>query len=374
MSGPRPFTFRTFVIAIATLLASSCSSGASSAPALDGTPVVTAPPSADDAGVPDAAQPDTAPPAPRTYTNPVFRADFADPFVLRDEARYYAFATNANGRNVRAATSNDLSTWTELPDALPVLPAWAMAHASLTWAPSVLRRGSSFVLYYTARSIAAGFQCIGRAVAATAAGPYVDDSADPFICQVTAPQALCGSIDPSPFVDENGDAYLLWKSDENATACGGDARLWIQRLGVDGISLLDAPMELLKRDRSWEAPLIEGPSMVKSGDRYFLFYSANWWESPNYGIGYAICSTPHGPCSKKTLDAPLVQSTGDALGPGGQELFTDVNGKLWMAYHAWSAPIVGYTNGGARSLRIDRLDLASGKPLLAGPSTTPRPL
>lgn len=360
---------------LGAVVLASCSAGYWSAPAGDGgvAAVVTAPPVADDASSADAKLTDASPLPPTSYTNPVFSADFPDPFVLRDGATYYAFATNAAGKNVRVAISNDLAVWNELPDALPVLPAWAQAHASLTWAPSVLRRGSTFVLYYTARSIAAGFQCIGHAVAMNAAGPYADDSAEPFVCQVSAP-ALCGSIDPSPFVDENGDAYLLWKSDENASACGGDARLWTQRLGIDGISLLDVPTELLKRDRIWEAPLIEGPSMVKFDNRYYLFYSANWWESPNYGIGYAVCTTPRGPCAKKTLDGPLVKSAGAALGPGGQEVFTDVHGKPWMAYHAWSSPIIGYSNGGARSLRIDPLEVLGGVPSLAGPTTAPRPL
>lgn len=321
---------------------------------------------------PDGALSDAA--ARATYANPVFAGDFPDPFVVRDGARYVAFSTNAAGKNVRVVTSTDLASWEELPDALPVLPAWAQANASLTWAPSVLRRGGSFVLYYTARSIASGFQCIGRAVAAEAAGPYVDDSSAPFICQVEGAQALCGSIDPSPFVDENGDAYLLWKSDENAPRCARDARLWTQRLGVDGISLLGAPVELLRRSVGWETPLVEGPSMLKYEDRYYLFYSASWWESSSYGIGYAVCATAAGPCEKKTLDGPLVRSAGEVLGPGGQELFTDASGKTWMAYHAWSSPIVGYQNGGVRSLRIDPVVFSGGVPVLAGPSTEPTSL
>lgn len=359
------------------IAASSCSSGGASPPADSGAaPIATAPPVPDAGAASDsAAPPDAEPPVTvATYTNPVLAADFPDPFVLRDGATYYAFATNARNKNVPVARSSDLAGWVELPDALPILPSWALPSSSLTWAPAVLRRGSAFVLYYTARSKAAGFQCIGRALATSPAGPYVDETTQPFICQVTAPQALCGSIDPSPFVASNGDAYLLWKSDENASACAGDARIWTQRLGVDGISLLDVPTELLRRDRSWEAPLIEGPSMVAFDDRYYLFYSASWWEGTNYGIGYAICTTPFGPCSKKTLDGPLVSSTGETLGPGGQEIFTDARGKLWMAYHAWSTPIVGYANGGKRSLRIDPLELHGGVPSLAGPTTTARPL
>jgi beta-xylosidase len=311
---------------------------------------------------------------PPEYANPVFAVDFPDPFVLRAGDRYYAYATNAAGKNVRTASSTDLATWTELSDALPVLGSWAKPHASLTWAPSVLRRGDQFVLYYTARDVASGFQCIGRAIAQSPLGPFVDETSSPFICQVTDPSALCGSIDASPFVDTNGDAYLIWKSDENAAACNGNSRLWTQQLGVDGISLLATPTELLVRDRAWEYPLIEGPSMLKAGGVYFLFYSANWYESASYGVGYATCATPVGPCEKRTLDGPLVGSIGETLGPGGQEFFTDTKGRTWMAYHAWSSPLVGYAQGGARSLRIDPIDFDGGVPKLSGPTTSARPL
>ncbi|MDQ3929426.1 MAG: hypothetical protein M3328_09800, partial [Chloroflexota bacterium] len=33
-----------------------------------------------------------------TFTNPVLRSDFADPFVLKDGDVYYGFATNASGK------------------------------------------------------------------------------------------------------------------------------------------------------------------------------------------------------------------------------------------------------------------------------------
>lgn len=351
-----------------------CSSAPEAAPSTDepdpqeGAVIGVSP---DGGGVPDDGPPRAT---ATTYTNPVFAPDFPDPFVLREGGRYFAFATNGRGKNVPVATSTNLASWSDLPDALPRLPSWAKSNASLTWAPSVLKRGTRFVLYFTARHVASGFQCIGRAVAADPAGPYVDDSGGPFICQVSGASSFCGSIDASPFVDDNGDPYLLWKSDENAVECSHDARLWTQRLGVDGISLLGQPTQLLQRDRPWEAPLVEGPSMLKIDDRYLLFYSANWWESANYGVGWAECSTPVGPCTKKTANGPFVASVGAVAGPGGQEFFTDETGKWWMVYHAWKSPNVGYSNGGARSLRIDPFSLVNGVPTLAGPSTAPRPL
>ena len=50
--------------------------------------------------------------------------------------------------------------------------------------------------------------------------PFIDRSSEPLIFQ----HRRGGSIDPSPFVDDDGRAYLLWKSDDNALctrpACG----------------------------------------------------------------------------------------------------------------------------------------------------------
>jgi hypothetical protein len=302
--------------------------------------------------------------------------DFADPFVLRAGSGYYAFASGARGAHLQVAKSSDLSSWTMVGDPLPKLPAWAARTDGLTWAPAVLARGTSFVLYFTTRDARSGFQCISRAIAAHPEGPYLDSSPRAMICQVGdgggdrgggAPASaggLCGSIDPSPFVDGDGTPYLLWKSDENASACRTAPRLWSQRLSADGLELLGAPSALLARDRAWEGDIVEAPSMIKRGSAYYLFYSANWYDSSAYAIGYAVCSSPTSGCRKMSEAAPFLGSAGTLLGPGGQELFTDAAGALWMAYHAWTAPRAGYQAGGERRLRLARLAFgADGAPL-----------
>ena len=310
-----------------------------------------------------------------TYQNPVLPHDFPDPFVLRTGTTYYAYATNAFGKNVQVAQSRDLVTWTDLADALPKLPSWAASNADLTWAPAVLERPGSYVLYYTARDVASGVQCVSRAIAATPEGPYVDTSSSPFVCQTN----ICGSIDPSPFVDDDGTVSLVWKSDENNPSCGKPPRIWSQAMSADGVSVLGSPTELLVRDQLWEGNVIEGPSMVKSGGKYFVFYSANAYDSADYAVGYGVCETPHGPCQKMTLDTDggspaILRSAGPALGPGGEAFFDDVEGKTWVAYHAWTAPLTSYSGGGVRSLRIDPIAYASGSPVINGPTTTPQAL
>jgi beta-xylosidase len=290
--------------------------------------------------------------------------DFADPFVLRDGDTYYAFATGVSGGHVQAARSSDLATWSVLPDPLPSLPPWASRSPGFTWAPSVLRRGDAWVMYYTARDARSDFQCISRAVAKRPEGPYVDTSSRPFVCQASADAPLCGSIDPSPFVDASGRAFLLWKSDENDARCRGTSRLWAQPLSADGLDVVGEPAAILTMDRPWERPLVEGPSMFEQDGAYHLFYSANWYDTADYAIGYATCASPVGPCRKVTLDAPLVRSHGARLGPGGQEFFVDADGARWMAYHAWSAPKSSYASGGVRALRFARVSFAGGLPVV----------
>ena len=122
-----------------------------------------------------------------TFANPVYDRDFPDPFVLKVGHTYYAYATNGNGSNVQTATSKDLVHWTPGRDALPKLGAWDFP--GNTWAPEVSAHGGRYVLYYTASS---GTQCVGRAVATSPRGPFVDSSKTALVCQ----KSIGGSIDP----------------------------------------------------------------------------------------------------------------------------------------------------------------------------------
>lgn len=313
--------------------------------------------------VPPTPQPTTA----ATYDNPIYPGDFPDPFVLPVGDHYYVYATNVGATNVPVLRlSQDFAETEWLGDALPRLPEWAAWHQSLTWAPAVLLRGERLVLYYTARYRAAERQCIGRAIADQPAGPFVDDSTVPFVCQLD----LGGSIDPSPFVDQDGRAYLLWKNDGNC--CGLSVGLWVQPLRDDGLALEGEPVQLIRRDQIWEYPLVEAPAMVEHEGVYYLFYSGNWWESHAYAVGYAVCETVTGPCEKPQKE-PLFTFIPEAMGPGGQEFFRDPAGNLWMVYHAWTAPNVGYPEG-SRSLRIEPVDFVNGAPQIPGPTVDPQPL
>ncbi len=279
----------------------------------------------------------------------VYPYDFPDPFVLPVDGTYYAFATNSAAGNIQIVESTDLTHWSTVGNALPHIAAWAAPHA--TWAPSVLQRGSTFVLYYSAVYAPTGEQCISEAVATQPQGPYVDDSTIPLVCQT----AIGGSIDPTPFVDANGTPYLVWKSQ------GTDRQppvLWSQQLTADGTGLVpEASTPLLAPSEPWQGGVVEGPSMVLVGGQYLLFYSANDWKTADYAIGMASCAGPLGPCHEST-GQPLLASQPALSGPGGPSVFADGQGHLWMAFHAWLPGKVGFPN--SRLLFVRPLTVTGG--------------
>lgn len=290
-----------------------------------------------------------------TSSAAAYPRDFADPFLLRVGLQYYGYATNASGANVPMIRSPDLRTWSRMADALPELPAWSAP--GRVWAPSVLARSGGYVLYYTTRDRTSGQQCISHAFAATPEGPFRDLSSGPFVCQVD----LGGSIDPGAFVDEDGRAWLYWKS--NGVA-GGPSLIWAQPLSSDGRSLRMAPTVVLNQDQEWEQPLVEGPAMVRDGDQYYLFYVAGPWQTAGYAIGYATCSTPAGPCVKEQPDARVLASRDTVAGPGGPTFVVDGQGRRWMAFHGWGQTEVGYHAGGRRMLYLLPVDFEAGRPVL----------
>ena len=297
-------------------------------------------------------------------THPAFADDFPDPFVLRVGSQYYAYATNTSSCNVQVLRAcNAPNRWEWVGEGLPKLPGWATSYEKLTWAPAVLERNGRYIMFYTARATDMYVQSISMAVADSPTGPFIDNSTRPLIC----PSLLGGAIDPSPFIDADGKAYLLWKNDGNARKLR--TSLWIQELSADCLSLVGEVVELIHEDQDWEYPLIEGPSMVLHAGKYYLFYSANDYKSANYAIGYAIGDSPLGPFVKP-LSAPWLSSFSNVLGPGGQEFFSDESGSLWMAYHAWTVGNVGYP-GGKRSLFIERVVFQNGAPILAHFAETP---
>lgn len=299
-----------------------------------------------------------------TFTNPVIRSDAPDPQAIRVGATWYLFHTNSGGRNVPTLTSDDLVEWTATGDALPELPAWA--DAGKTWAPEVIALAPDrYVLYYTVADRASGRQCIGRAVATIAQGPYRGDSSGPLICQ--ADQG--GSIDASPFRDADGSLWLVWKNDGNAI--GVDTWLWSQRLSPDGLRLVGRPTELLRQTEEWEGAVIEGPFLWRRDGTRYLFFAANAYDKATYAEGYATCRTPAGPCTK-AAENPILKSNAVASGPGHASM-VEHDGRTWLLYHAWPPGQEGTVDPG-RQVWLDEVTWEGGRPRVHGPTGEPQPV
>ncbi len=100
--------------------------------------------------------------------------------------------------------------------------------------------------------------------------------------------------------------------------------------------------------------------MVAWNGGWWLFYSGNKWQGPNYATGYAKCASALGPCTKVQAD-PLLKNTGVILSPGGTSAFVDTDGRLRLAFHYWTYPYTDYpTNPGC-----DGTDPLTGAPLCA---------
>lgn len=318
-------------------------------------PVVNRPPPRPDRTAPAPS----GPPAPASEeSTAVHPSDFPDPYIVRANGAYWAFSTQVGLTAIPTMRSPDLLSWEWVGDALSGTPSWATW--GYHWAPSVLQRGSTYVLYYTTRHAATGLQCISRAASVLPQGPYIDDSDGPLVCQTRRG----GSIDPSPFVDTDGRAYLLWKSE--GTLAGEPTRIWVRPLSDDGMRLVGAgPVQLLERRLPWEFPIIEGPSMAVVDGRYHLLYSANRWETARYGVGHAVCDSVVGPC-RRSVEGPVLGSRPGEAGPGGQEFLRLPSGDLVLVHHAWEPDAVGYP-GGARRLRLTSLQVEGDRLTVGSP-------
>jgi GH43 family beta-xylosidase len=287
---------------------------------------------------------------------PIIDGDFADPYALSERDAIYVYATNTVDANIPVVElpKDDALTGKYLGDAMPDLPSWTSK--GFQWGPAVWARPDGrFVLYYaTPSSKGSPRMCISRALGSSPAGPFKDDSSGPFIC----PLSQGGAIDPSVFVD-GGVPYLVWKSDGNC--CNLPTDIYSQRLSSDGMSVDGEPVKLIDSTQKWQAGIVEGPAMIRQGETYYLFYSANDWNTVDYAIGVATCESVNGPC-KETTDSAWMGSEKLSLGPGGQEFVEAPTGGLWMVHHGWLPDQAG-TADGQRRLYLDRISLHSGDEL-----------
>ena len=285
------------------------------------------------------------------FTNPVVDTNVPDPMIIADdEGVWWAFATNGNGANIQTLRSADLITWEQAADSLPELPSWTAGGD--VWAPEVARGADGrWLMYYTtpAPSDLGDIQSIGLAIADSPGGPYVDSSDGPLVCETDDG----GSIDAHPYTAPDGTRYLYWKNDGNRI--GVDTWISVQRLTASGTALVGNPTKLIKQDQPWEGALIEAPFVVEASGTYWLFYSANAYDSADYAVGVARATSPIGPFTK--LSDPVLVSDAAAAGPGHCAVF-GVGDQRWMVYHAWPPDGIGSDIPG-RTMWLSEVELSA---------------
>ncbi|MGD0592055.1 MAG: glycoside hydrolase family 43 protein [Acidimicrobiales bacterium] len=292
--------------------------------------------------------PTTAPPAtgnlkdPATISTP--RRNLPDPFVLKVPGGYqlYVSQTGLNSPIVPTAFSRTFGHWPATRSAMRSIPPWATQ--GFLWSPDVRYIDGSYVMYFDSLAVPSVYfnpagsglsqyaQCIGVATSKAPGGPFVSRST-PLICDLAAH----GAIDPRTFLAPNGLLYLDWKSDNNASnpAPYPPTHLYAQRLARNGLSLAGPPHLLLTADAPWQVNIVEAPDMVVARGRYFLFYSGSWYFGATYGVGWASCAGPTGPCTDRSKRGPFIGTNGQGKGPGEESLFEDTDGQWWILYSPW---------------------------------------
>ncbi|KAL0025618.1 hypothetical protein WJX79_008399 [Trebouxia sp. C0005] len=219
-----------------------------------------------------------------TYSNPVINQDFPDPNCIKVADTFFVLATNFGG--------------------------------------------SLFVLYFVAWDTLSDRQAIGVAISKNPEGPYQSHAPAPVIiqaskaangsCKAATPADQGGSIDPSVFTDSDGKRWLLFKNDGNAV--DKPTHIYLRPLSPDALQFAGKEQLLIQDDQHWEGKVVEAPFMWKHAGRYYLFYSGNGYNSPEYAVGYAVADHITGPFHKHPQ--PVLKSDGAVAMLGTNQLPT----------------------------------------------------
>ena len=313
--------------------------------------------------------------ADRFYTNPGPVHDIGDPTVFYAEGSFWMVATSApNG--FRMWRSPDLGAWEECDMAYRIDPATSWCTGSF-WAPEVHRVGDAYYLVFSATWYGHNTMRIGIARSDSPGGPYVNLKNEPLFDPGYA------TIDAHLVFTPAGEPWLYFARDCSENVIGGihTSQICAVRLTEDLMDVVGEPVLLTTPDQPWEFASgdeyrwNEGPYVVRHGGRYWLFYSANYYQGREYGVGVAVSDAPDGPYAK--LDAsPLLRWAEDAdgavrvSGPGHNACF-EVEGERFTSYHTHYQP---HAPNADRQLAIDRMGFhGDGTPYIDGPTLAPQP-
>ncbi|MCM3698244.1 glycoside hydrolase 43 family protein [Paenibacillus macerans] len=204
-----------------------------------------------------------------TYRNPIIYADYSDPDIIAVHDEFYMVSSSFNHMpGLPLLHSRDLVNWTIINHVVPGFdwPGYdRVQHGKGIWAPSLRYHDGKFWVFFSTPD----------------EGIFMCQAADPS-GKWTVPhlvRAAKGWIDPCPFWDEDGQAYLV-----HAFAFSRSGRkhlLQLFRMAADGTRLLDEGRIII--DGTVDHPTLEGPKLYKRGGYYYIFAPAggveNGWQS-----------------------------------------------------------------------------------------------
>lgn len=248
---------------------------------------------------------------------------FADPYILYEDGLYYMYGTGNSNRGIPVVVSKDMKTW-EWPEgnnkylALDKKDSYGEKHF---WAPEVYHVGDRYIMYYSAQE----HICAAES----------DSPLGPFRQKVKAPMREHKGIDNHLFIDKDGTPHLFWVNFKDGL------EVWTARLQEDLMTIMEGTETFCTRmSQNWEKvwPSVnEGPFVIEHKGMYYMTYSANSYESPNYGIGLATSASPEGPWVKYEGN-PILQFCNGLHGVGHHALFKDAKGHSRIVFHSHNTP------------------------------------
>ncbi len=295
-----------------------------------------------------------------------------DPFVMYDDAsgKYYMYVTG--GQYFKCFSSDTMKTWKSEGNSYTVTAK--SFGVKNYWAPEVYKVGSEYYMVYSAMN-ESGRHSIGLAKSKSPTGPFTDVSDKPLF----APDYSV--IDASLFFDSDGRVYLFYSKDcsENVVAGMKTSQSFGIELkkdlsGTIGESVLVSTPLFEWESKSGTTRWNEGPFVFKNGDTYYLLFSANYYATEHYAVGYATAESPLGPYTKAKNNPLLVGDMKHTAGTGHCALTRSPDGsEIYISYHTHNNPS-DLTNVN-RIPSVDKLVVCDDGTLkVSGPSFTIQPL
>jgi beta-xylosidase len=223
-----------------------------------------------------------------TFRNPVLFADYSDPDVIRVGDTFFMTASSFNYTpGLPILVSKDLVNWSLVNYALENIGQERFKiprHSEGVWAPSIRFHEGMYYIYYGMPD----------------EGYYVVRTKDPFGVWEEPHLVLAGKglIDPCPFWDEDGRAYIIHGYAKSRI--GFKSILGIFEMSPDGLEAISEDHFIFDgNDPKNPAVTIEGPKVYKRGNYYYI-----WAPAGGVREGYQVVlrsTCIYGPYEIKTV-------------------------------------------------------------------------